>query len=103
MLLNPLKNGNLGLKACTSRSAARKYSLLDRSRYYWPEPVVQRVLIRLMNNLRNQPIPLSLLHQFFPEQVSRIRRGLLTNDPEALIKDKIKEVLRDYSSVTRGG
>ncbi len=82
---------------------ARKYSLLDRCRYYWPEPGVQRVLIRLMNNLRNQPIPLSLLHQFFPDQVSRIRRGLLTNDPEALIRDKIKEVLRDYSFAISSG
>ena len=82
---------------------ARKFSLLDRCRYYWPEPEVQRMLIRLMNNQGNQPIPLSLLHQFFPGQVSRIRRGLLTNDPEALIRDKVKEVLRDYSFATSSG
>ncbi|NLJ69430.1 MAG: class II D-tagatose-bisphosphate aldolase, non-catalytic subunit, partial [Firmicutes bacterium] len=29
-------------------------------------------------------------------QYKRIRAGLLENEPEALLKDKIKEVLEDY-------
>jgi D-tagatose-1,6-bisphosphate aldolase subunit GatZ/KbaZ len=79
---------------------ARKYSLLDRSRYYWVVPEVKAALSRLVDNLRKNPPPLGLLSQFFPALFGRVRRKELPNDPEALIKARIREVLRDYPRAT---
>lgn len=76
---------------------ARKYSLSDRSRYYWTNPDVQKALEHLFNNLEHLDIPLSLISQFFPRQYEKIREGSLENHPKALVKDKIKDVLRTYS------
>jgi D-tagatose-1,6-bisphosphate aldolase subunit GatZ/KbaZ len=49
-----------------------------------------------MENLSAAPIPLTLISQYLPVQYKRIRAGLLENEPEALLKDKIKAVLEDY-------
>ncbi len=76
---------------------ARKYSYSDRSRYYWPKPGVQEALSRLLRNLRDYPPPLTLLSQFLPAQYESVRGGRLRLDPEVLIEDKIREVLRVYS------
>ncbi len=76
---------------------ARKYSYSDRSRYYWPRPRVQEALARLLRNLAGHPPPLTLLSQFLPRQYEAVREGALSCDPEALIEDKIKEVLKIYS------
>lgn len=77
---------------------ARKYSYSDRSRYYWPKPLVQEALTRLIRNLRDYPPPLTLLSQFLPAQYETVRGGRLHPDPEALMKDKIHEVLKVYSN-----
>jgi D-tagatose-1,6-bisphosphate aldolase subunit GatZ/KbaZ len=76
---------------------SRKYSLLDRIRYYWNVPAVEKSLGLLMENLRTLSIPGSLLSQFLPAQYARVRAGSLKNDPEWLIRDRIMDVLRDYS------
>ncbi len=75
----------------------RKYSFSDRIRYYWPEPEMQRALSRLLTNLAKRSIPLSLLSQFLPVQFHKVLAGRLTPRPDALIIDKIQDVLRDYS------
>jgi D-tagatose-1,6-bisphosphate aldolase subunit GatZ/KbaZ len=75
----------------------RKYSLLDRSRYYWSGGELKAALSLLLKNLRDQPPPLTLVSQYFNEQYLKIREGCLDSDPEALIKDRIKSVLRLYS------
>lgn len=75
---------------------ARKYSLLDRIRYYWAVPGVESALRRLLANLRAAPIPLALLSQYFPAQYGRVRDGTLAADPEAIIRDRIRDVLRPY-------
>lgn len=78
---------------------ARRYSLSDRSRYYWPDPEVQAALERLMGNLRSAaPLPPALLSQFLPVQHARCRAGQLAPEPDALILDKIEDVLADYAS-----
>lgn len=75
---------------------ARKYSFSDRSRYYLPVAEVKDSIERLMKNLRATSIPLSLISQFMPQQYIKIRNGMLDNDPEELVKDKVKYVLDDY-------
>jgi D-tagatose-1,6-bisphosphate aldolase subunit GatZ/KbaZ len=77
---------------------ARKYSLSDRIRYYWGDAKVQSALDRLMRNVGATPIPLTLLSQFTPSQFARVGEGALENAPEALILDRIDQVLRDYDA-----
>jgi len=76
---------------------ARRYSYSDRSRYYWPDAQVQATLHKLLANLSSRSVPLSLLSQYAPLQYARIRQGELANTPEALILDRITDVLRDYA------
>jgi D-tagatose-1,6-bisphosphate aldolase subunit GatZ/KbaZ len=82
---------------------SRKYSLLDRVRYYWNVPEVEKSLSLLIENLRAVSIPGALLSQFLPGQYARVRAGALVNDPEALIRDRIRDVLRDYSRAVGNG
>jgi len=76
---------------------ARKFSLSDRIRYYWTNPQVQAALERLLHNLGHGPIPLSLISQFSPLQLEKIRYGEINNSPDAIILDKINSVLEDYT------
>lgn len=75
---------------------ARKYSFSDRSRYYWTDPAIQEALNKLLMNLSQQSIPLTLLSQYLPVQYHRVREGQVANNPQALILDKITAVLSDY-------
>jgi len=79
---------------------ARKYSYSDRVRYYWPSPVLQEAIARLIQNLRQHAPPLCLLSQYLPEQYAKTRSGKLANEPAALIRDKIAAVLADYAYAT---
>jgi D-tagatose-1,6-bisphosphate aldolase subunit GatZ/KbaZ len=76
---------------------ARKYSYSDRVRYYWPQPSVAAALQQLLHNLTANPAPHSLLSQHLPQQANTVRFGFLLNQPGALIRDKIQEVLWQYS------
>lgn len=73
-----------------------KYSFSDRCRYYLPEPEMDRAVKKLISNLRTADIPLSLLSQYMPIQYAKIRRGVLSPDPEALIRDRISNCIDDY-------
>ncbi len=75
---------------------ARRYSLSDRARYYWPVPTVQAALSRLVSNLSHEPIPLSLLSQYLPGQYEQIRSNALPNEPGAIIISRIAQVLSSY-------
>ncbi len=80
---------------------ARKYSLSDRIRYYWPHPKISGALSTLLANLNARELPLPLLSQYFPIQYEKIRAGKLVNNPEALIKDHIGEILAKYHFATK--
>jgi D-tagatose-1,6-bisphosphate aldolase subunit GatZ/KbaZ len=80
---------------------ARQFSYSDRSRYYWTTPAVQAALRRLFQNLSEYPIPTSLLSQYLPVQYARFRSGSLPLSPEAIIKDKIMDLLQDYHKATQ--
>lgn len=80
---------------------ARKYSFSDRIRYYWPVASVQKAIDVLIKNLVENPIPLSLLSQYLPNQYTAVCEGELKNNPVDLILDKVKEVLAKYARATR--
>lgn len=78
------------------RRLKRKFSLSDRVRYYWPDPQVRAAFERMLHNLGSKPLPLTLVSQCAPVQYERIRCGELTPEPGALIRDRVRDVLRDY-------
>jgi D-tagatose-1,6-bisphosphate aldolase subunit GatZ/KbaZ len=75
---------------------ARSFSFSDRIRYYWTVPSVQAAFERLLNNLSNAPLPLSLISEYMPRQYERIRSGELENHPRGLLRDQVMVVLDDY-------
>ncbi|KQY54878.1 D-tagatose-bisphosphate aldolase, class II, non-catalytic subunit [Lysobacter sp. Root494] len=75
----------------------RRYSLSDRSRYYWGEPDVQAAIGALVENLRRHAPPLILLSQFLPEQHSDVLAGRLEPEPLALIRHKVAARLAEYA------
>ena len=79
----------------------RKYSFSDRCRYYLPNERVQNAISTLMSNLRSLPeVPLNLMSQFMPIQYTKVREGLLVNDPEALVKDRVVNTIDEYLYAT---
>jgi D-tagatose-1,6-bisphosphate aldolase subunit GatZ/KbaZ len=76
---------------------ARAFSYSDRVRYYWPEPPVQESLNLLLHNLQNNPPPLNLVSQYFPDQYWKIREQRLENKPAPIIHDCIRTILKYYS------
>ena len=80
----------------------RKYSLSDRSRYYMPKEEVMFVLEKLINNLSNIEIPITLISQFMHEQYKKVRDGLLEPKVKALLKDRIGEYIDDYIYAIEG-
>ena len=89
--------------SAAEKKIRRKFSYLDRSRYYWPDEGLHEVREKLYANLRRTGIPKALISQYMPNQYLQIRQGHLSNDPEALVISKIREVLRIYSSACRMG
>ncbi len=76
---------------------ARKYSLSDRCRYYWPQPRVAAALRTLFANLQSHPAPISLLSQYLPNQSEAVRAANIENVPVQLIRNKIGEVIDHYA------
>ena len=75
----------------------RKYSFSDRSRYYWPDESINAARNKLIDNLRKNKIPLSLISQFMPYQFYEVLNGKLANDPMELVLDYIKLISGIYS------
>ena len=75
----------------------RRYSYSDRIRYYWSDPEVEAAQSRLLSNLADHEVPLPLLSQYLPDQYTRNRKGELPVEPEALVLDRVRDVLRAYS------
>jgi D-tagatose-1,6-bisphosphate aldolase subunit GatZ/KbaZ len=76
----------------------RVYSYSDRMRYYWNDHTVQASVERLMENLGRTNLPETMLSAYLPRQYERVREGALKNDAEALIVDKVRDVLRVYAA-----
>ena len=80
----------------------RKYSFSDRCRYYMPTAEVEEAIATLFNNLKDGA-PLNLLSQFMPIQYTKVREGVLNNDPRSLVKDRIKNTIDEYLYATNQG
>jgi D-tagatose-1,6-bisphosphate aldolase subunit GatZ/KbaZ len=78
-----------------------KFSLSDRSRYYWQVPMVKEAVSVLLQNLQRVEIPLTLLSQYLPRHYVEVRQGTLITDPEELILASIRMVLEDYSQAVK--
>jgi D-tagatose-1,6-bisphosphate aldolase subunit GatZ/KbaZ len=76
---------------------ARNYSYSDRVRYYWPQPKVAAALRQLIDNLTVHPPPASLLSQYLSCQAESVRSGEAVNQPAALIRQHILEVIDHYA------
>ncbi len=75
---------------------ARKFSLSDRCRYYWTDPGVQAAVDKLLHNLKNTPLPLSLISQYLPDLYDGIRSGDVTNSAAGMVSQRIDKVLGSY-------
>lgn len=73
------------------------YSLSDRIRYYWTHPEVQKAQRTLFNNLAANPLPLTLLSQYLPNQAKAIFQNHIQNQPADIVIHKIMEVTEVYS------
>ncbi|MDF9838746.1 MULTISPECIES: class II D-tagatose-bisphosphate aldolase, non-catalytic subunit [unclassified Breznakia] len=78
----------------------RKYSFSDRSRYYMQNDKVEASIRVLVENLKDG-IPLNLLSQFMPIQYTKVREGLLDNNPEDLIRDRVINTIDEYLYATK--
>ena len=78
----------------------RKFSYSDRARYYLPVDEVQAAFDKLVKNLTETEIPMTLISQYMPYQYRRIKEGKIENNPEALIKDYVKVYFDDYKFAT---
>ena len=83
------------------KALKRKYSLSDRSRYYYPNPEVQAAIKKLCANLDQVHIPLGLLHQYMPQQYIKVRDGILSKRAWDLAKDNVVERIEDYNYATK--
>lgn len=76
---------------------SRAYSYSDRCRYYWQEAEPQEEIGRLLANLENQPLPATLISQFFPLEYEAARVGSESTRPRHLARRHIQAVLRRYA------
>ncbi len=76
---------------------SRAFSFSDRIRYYWNVPAVQNAFSRLMSNLGERPLPLSLLSQYLPKQYEKVRSGGIKNHPREFLLSRVMDVLDDYA------
>jgi len=81
-------------------SFKRKYSLSDRCRYYFPAKNVSAALGRLISNIDASRVPLSLLSQFMPTAIARLRESGSDITAENLIKARVKDCIEDYLFAT---
>jgi D-tagatose-1,6-bisphosphate aldolase subunit GatZ/KbaZ len=80
----------------TELRVARRFSLSDRIRYYWPRPEVQSALACLLSNLERHPAPLPLLSQYLPGPCHAVREGRLRGDPAELVRFHVREAIEPY-------
>ncbi|MBN1552075.1 class II D-tagatose-bisphosphate aldolase, non-catalytic subunit [bacterium] len=80
------------------QKTARLFSFSDRCRYYLNEPEVEEAIVRLIENLSSQEIPLALIRQYLPEQYWDIRTKKIENNVREIIRSKIIREIERYPS-----
>jgi D-tagatose-1,6-bisphosphate aldolase subunit GatZ/KbaZ len=81
----------------TDQQLLRKYSLSDRSRYYWNDAEVRQAQSKLLDNLEQSGIPLTVLSQFMPELHPLVEQGRMAARPQTLLENKVSQVLARYA------
>lgn len=76
----------------------RHFSYSDRIRYYWPTPAARDAVSRLLRSLSGQEIPDVLVSQYLPRLYDRVAAGLMAKQPEILVMESVRDVLRDYAA-----
>lgn len=71
----------------------RHYSLSDRIRYYWSTPQAQAAVIRLLEALRGQIVPLPLMWQHLPHAARSADKAL---EPENILIERVQDSLSTY-------
>lgn len=99
MLNNPLHWKKHYSGDALAQKFARSFSFSDRIRYYWNTPESQQAFERLMLNLGENPLPLTLLSQYLPKQYEKVRSGELKNHPRELLLAHIHQVLESYPAL----
>ena len=79
----------------------RKYSFSDRCRYYFAQPEMKAAVEKLLANMGEVEIPLGMLRQYMPQQYIKVRDGVLSTDPRALVKDCVVHLVEDYNYATK--
>jgi D-tagatose-1,6-bisphosphate aldolase subunit GatZ/KbaZ len=79
-----------------AQKLARHFSFSDRIRYYWNTPRAKEAFNRLMSNLGETPLPLTLISQYFPAEWVEVRNGELPNTARNLLLRRITRVLDNY-------
>ena len=90
MLAEPKYWQKYYLGDAATQAYKRKYSFSDRLRYYWPNEKIQDAVAKLVSNLKQKPISLSLLSQFMPNQHNAVSEGTIANDVDAIIISRIQ-------------
>lgn len=101
MQANPAYWQNHYRGSAQQQKFARVYSFSDRIRYYWTTAAVQIAFRRMMNNLGDGPLPLSLVSAYLPSQYEKIRTGQIENQPRTLLLDRVTDVLNNYACACR--
>jgi D-tagatose-1,6-bisphosphate aldolase subunit GatZ/KbaZ len=76
---------------------ARKYSLSDRIRYYWPHRQLAEAVDKLIGNLSGTGIPLTLASQYMPHLFMPLCEGKIGKSPYDLVIAHIRCILELYS------
>jgi D-tagatose-1,6-bisphosphate aldolase subunit GatZ/KbaZ len=76
---------------------ARKFSLSDRIRYYWPHKQLAGAVEKLLDNLSADGIPLTLVSQYMPHLIMPLREGKIGKSPYDLVIAHIRCILELYS------
>ena len=99
MLNNPLHWKKHYSGDALAQKFARSFSFSDRIRYYWNTPETRQAFERLMLNLGENPLPLTLLSQYLPKQYEKVRSGELKNHPRELLLAHIRQILEYYPTL----
>lgn len=59
-------------------------------------PEVVESIINCLENLREYPIPMNMLHQYMPISYIKVRDGIIPLDPRELALDGVVAFMEDY-------
>jgi D-tagatose-1,6-bisphosphate aldolase subunit GatZ/KbaZ len=77
---------------------ARRYSLSDRSRYYWTNAELSASVEKLFANLARTGIPYTLISQYMPNLIDEVSEGSLLAQPRDLVIAHIRQTLAHYGA-----